>query len=297
MARSRPPITPLAMRVAILLSALTLGACSRAALPVRRARPQQLNRRAALVFGCSSATLLFGNAPSARAEEEDRVPTQAQQTLGSLNAGAKRLSEAGVEEGDLVAELLRRTEANKERNAALVKKTTEANAFTAIDGAVDRRLVTDLSGKNIYLDAQQIRALTQQRRLACAPSVMEPCRMINPAVGTVRQLVSILWFVPSLSCPPCRACSPRRGSIETAHRRMWRRCSCRRSRRSRATAAGGTASFAGREYEPDPPPPTRGPDPTVGPPRRGQPPRLPFRGGWRQPLRLRLSRFPFASRK
>ena len=109
----------------------------------------------------------------------------AQQTLGSLNAGARKLSEAGVEEGDLVAELLRRTEANKERNAALVKKQTEANAFTAIDGAVDRRLVTDLSGKNLYLDANEIKKLVQERRLACAPSVMEACRMIEP--GLVQQ--------------------------------------------------------------------------------------------------------------
>ena len=111
--------------------------------------------------------------------------TVAAENLGGLNAGARKLSEAGVGGGedDLVAELLRRTEANKERNRAIVKQTTEANAFTAIDGSVDRRLVTDLDGKNTYLDAREIRTLTQQRRLACAPSVMEPCRMIVPGGG------------------------------------------------------------------------------------------------------------------
>ena len=72
----------------------------------------------------------------------------------------------GSGEDDLVAELLRRTEANKERNQAIVKQATEANAFTAIDGSVDRRLVTDLDGKNTYLDAREIRKLTQQRNYA-----------------------------------------------------------------------------------------------------------------------------------
>lgn len=88
-----------------------------------------------------------------------------------------------MEDGGLVAELLRRTEENKQRNAAIVKATTEANAFTAIDGSVDRQLVTDLSGRNRYLDTREIRELTRQRRLACAPSVMEPCREIEPAAG------------------------------------------------------------------------------------------------------------------
>jgi hypothetical protein len=100
--------------------------------------------------------------------------------------GRSRISEAGVEDGGLVAELLRRTEANKARNDAIVKATTEANAFTAIDGSVGKRLVTDLSGRNRYLDAAEVRELTRQRRLACAPSVMEPCRYATTAMRTAR---------------------------------------------------------------------------------------------------------------
>ena len=110
-------------------------------------------------------------------------PTEAQINLKSFNAGTRRLSEEGIGEGDLVGELLRRTEANKQRNAAIVKQSTEANAFTAIDGSVSRRLVLNLDGTNSYLDAKQIRELTVQRRLACAPSVMEPCRMVSPSAG------------------------------------------------------------------------------------------------------------------
>jgi hypothetical protein len=80
----------------------------------------------------------------------------------------------------LIAELLRRTEANKERNAAAVKRTTEANAFTAYDGTLDKRLVTGLDGSNRYVDGATVRELTRRRRLACAPSVMEPCREVEP---------------------------------------------------------------------------------------------------------------------
>lgn len=161
-------------RLSLALAALVLGAEA-----MRTGSSPHLSRRSVLCCGALSC------APAAALADDDAAPTMAQQTLGSLNAGARKLSEAGVEEGDLVAELLRRTEANKERNAALVKKQTEANAFTAIDGAVDRRLVTDLSGKNLYLDANEIKKLVQERRLACAPSVMEACRMIEP--GLVQQ--------------------------------------------------------------------------------------------------------------
>ena len=121
-----------------------------------------------------------------QAQEDAAAPretTQAQQNLQALNAGTRRLSSEGIAEGDLVNELLRRTEANKARNAAIVKQSTEANAFTAIDGSVNRRLVRSLDGTNVYLDAKQIRELTVQRRLACAPSLMEPCREIRPSAG------------------------------------------------------------------------------------------------------------------
>ena len=85
--------------------------------------------------------------------------TPAQEQLQSLNAGSRKIN-SEIGDGDLVTELLRRTEANKDRNAALVKQKTEANSFTAIDGTLDRRLVRDLDGQNRYLDSNQIRQLT-----------------------------------------------------------------------------------------------------------------------------------------
>ena len=94
-----------------------------------------MTRRAAVLLGGVSCAL----SPCALlrpAAAADGTPTTAQQNLASLSAGSRKLSDAGVDEGDLVAELLRRTEANRERNAAIVKQTTEANAFTAIDGSV-----------------------------------------------------------------------------------------------------------------------------------------------------------------
>ena len=139
------------------------------------------SRRAFFALAAASTV-----APAAFADEFDSRSQQAavvQQSLQALNAGSRKLSDEGLGDGDLVAELLRRTEANKERNAALVRKTTEGNAYQAIDGSVNRRLVTDLTGRNRYLDAKEIRALTLQRRLACAPSVMEPCRMVEPSAG------------------------------------------------------------------------------------------------------------------
>ena len=120
----------------------------------------------------------------AMAEDEPRPdPTTAQQNLQALSAGTRRLTDENIAEGDLISELLRRTEDNKDRNAAIIKRVTESNAFTAIDGSVSKRLVTDLTGRNVYLNAEEIRALTRERRLACAPSVMEACRMVEPGKG------------------------------------------------------------------------------------------------------------------
>ena len=73
-------------------------------------------------------------------------------------------------ESELVEELLRRTEANKERNEAIVRSKTEANAFTAIDGTVDRTLVVGIDGSNRYLTSQEVFELKKQRRLGCPPS-------------------------------------------------------------------------------------------------------------------------------
>lgn len=129
---------------------------------------------------------LAGNANGA--SDVEGSSTLAQRNLAALSAGSRRLADEGVEDGELISTLLRRSEANKERNAAIVKRATEANAFTAIDGSIDRRLVTNLQGKNVYLDAKEVRVLIQQRRLACAPSVMEPCRMVEPSSDVPLQL-------------------------------------------------------------------------------------------------------------
>ena len=126
--------------------------------------------------------------PVAASAIDEVEPTQAQRSLKALNAGSRRLSDAGIEEGDLVSELLRRTEMNKDRNAAIVKASTEANAYQAIDGSVGKRLVTDLNGLNRYLDANEIRELTLQRRLACAPDVMQACRMVEPSRDDLQPL-------------------------------------------------------------------------------------------------------------
>ena len=161
--------------------------------------PPPTTRRAALSHFISASAFAVAAAQNQKAFAEEIATTPAYQTLSGLNAGTRKLSEAGItEEGDLVKELLRRTEANKERNAAIVKQTTEANAFTAIDGSVDKRLVTDMTGRNRYLDAKEIRSLTQQRRLACAPSVMEPCRMIDPGIEGAAPLA--LPEVKALQC-------------------------------------------------------------------------------------------------
>ena len=159
--------------------------------------PPPTPRRAALTNFVSAFAVAAAHNQKAFAEEIATTP--AYQTLSGLNAGTRKLSEAGItEEGDLVKELLRRTEANKERNAAIGKQTTEANAFTAIDGSGDKRRVTDMTGRNRYLDAKEIRSLTQQRRLACAPSVMEPCRMIDPGIEGAAPLA--LPEVKALQC-------------------------------------------------------------------------------------------------
>ena len=114
--------------------------------------------------------------------------TDAQRTLQGLGDGTRKLSDEGIGEGDLVAELLRRTEANKERNSASVKRSVEANAFTAIDGSVERRIVKGLDGQLLFMNPSQILELKRTRRLACAPSVMEPCRMVEPGYGGARDL-------------------------------------------------------------------------------------------------------------
>ena len=85
---------------------------------------------------------------------------------------------AAGDDADLISELLRRTEANRDRNAAMVKRVTEANAFTAIDGTTNGKLVSGLDGRNVYLDEKAVRELTRQRRIACFAS---DCRIVQPS--------------------------------------------------------------------------------------------------------------------
>ena len=73
-------------------------------------------------------------------------------------------------ESELIEELLRRTEANKERNAAIVRRKTDLNAFTAIDGTVDGTFIVGIDGKSRYLSSQEVFELKKQRRLGCPPS-------------------------------------------------------------------------------------------------------------------------------
>ena len=67
----------------------------------------QLSRRAAVLSAISlPACALADEDTAARAPQ---ITTAAQRTLGALNAGSRKLSDENVAEGDLMAELLRRT--------------------------------------------------------------------------------------------------------------------------------------------------------------------------------------------
>jgi len=170
-----------------LLASVWLICCFSSASGLRLPTPATIvgsstSRRSAIAAAAS--TLLLASKASAELTDEAAAPPNLYRENNKV-----KLAEMGiVEEGDLVAELLRRTEANKEANAAAVRRATEANAFTAIDGTVDRRLVKGLDGQNRYLDAKAVRDLTRQRRLACAPSVMEPCREVEPGYGSATEL-------------------------------------------------------------------------------------------------------------
>ena len=76
----------------------------------------------------------------------------------------------------LLRELLRRTEANAERNAAAVKRATQENAYTAYSGEDMKKLVRAEDGSDIMLTDAQMGALTREGRLACAMG--EPCRIV-----------------------------------------------------------------------------------------------------------------------
>ena len=166
------------------------GLGSTRGLSERAARPLTVTRRSALallptLLARATATMADEPSPAMTADEPSLAMTADEPSLQRLKAlgdGSRRLEEGDIADGlDLVGELLRRTEQNREKNEAATRRVTQQNAFTAIDGSVNRRLVTDLNGENRYLSASEVRALTQERRLACAPSVMEACRMIRPS--------------------------------------------------------------------------------------------------------------------
>jgi len=175
------------------------GLGSTRGLSERAARPLTVTRRSALallptLLARATATMADEPSPAMTADEPSLAMTADEpslamtadepslQRLKALGDGSRRLEEGDIADGlDLVGELLRRTEQNREKNEAATRRVTQQNAFTAIDGSVNRRLVTDLNGENRYLSASEVRALTQERRLACAPSVMEACRMIRPS--------------------------------------------------------------------------------------------------------------------
>lgn len=107
------------------------------------------------------------------------------------------------EPSELLTLLLQRTELNREANAAQVKKMTEQNAYTAIDGTVSKRLLTDESGANIFLSDAEVARLTRQGRVACAPSVAEPCRLVAPMGGRAADAAETsLPTAKKLVCPP-----------------------------------------------------------------------------------------------
>ena len=77
-----------------------------------------------------------------------------------------------AEDNALIGELLRRTEANKEANAAQVRRITEQNAYTAVSGDI-KKLVTAEDGSNVLLSDAEVFELTRQGRLLCG--VGSPC--------------------------------------------------------------------------------------------------------------------------
>jgi hypothetical protein len=132
--------------------------------------------------------------PRALADEpgaSSPAATPSQQRLRRLGDSTRKLEEGT----DLVEELLRRTEQNAEANAKDVRRRVEANAFTAYEGSSRYRQVVDYrQGKNLFLDETTVRQLTSQGRLACAPSVMEACRLVERPAN-----------VPSINLPTVKA--------------------------------------------------------------------------------------------
>ena len=92
---------------------------------------------------------------------------------------------AAEEPSPLVTELLRRTEANRMKNAATVRRVTEQNAYTGVAGDIPK-LVTAQDGSNLFLTQGQVFELTRQGRLACG--IGDPCRIVE---GDGREALAI----------------------------------------------------------------------------------------------------------
>ena len=139
------------------------------AAPPLRCGP--LPMAAPLLFASCAAALRCGPLPMSAPRSAPRLSPRM-----LLEVPAK-------EPTDLIGALLQRTELNREANAAQVRKMTEQNAYTAIEGSVSKRLLTDESGRNVFLTDAEVSRLTRQGRVACAPSVAEPCRLVPPMGG------------------------------------------------------------------------------------------------------------------
>lgn len=101
---------------------------------------------------------------------------------GVLPVYAVKLDGHGFEaDSPLVLELLRRTEQNAAANAAAVKRITEQNAFTALEGQPGMpSLVVTPEGRNLFLDAGTVARMTREGRMA--RGIGEPIRMVEREV-------------------------------------------------------------------------------------------------------------------
>uniref|UniRef100_A0A7S0L6X2 Uncharacterized protein n=1 Tax=Coccolithus braarudii TaxID=221442 RepID=A0A7S0L6X2_9EUKA len=84
-------------------------------------------------------------------------------------------------DSQLVTELLRRTEVNKVANDAAVRRITQRNAFTAVEGEPGMpRLVVNTEGDNVFLDSTTVARMTREGRMA--RGVGEPIRIVDREV-------------------------------------------------------------------------------------------------------------------
>ena len=111
--------------------------------------------------------------------------------LGSLPAH----SEAELAPGDspLIAELLRRTEANREANDAVVRRKTDLNAYTALEGAPNMpTLVLTPEGRTAFYDEGAVARMTREGRMrrgvGAPPRIVELSAPMNVELPVPRVL-------------------------------------------------------------------------------------------------------------